>query len=433
MPGFRPTAVLLPHFQFWVAVDTAAGGVVLRDLTINPVTFTGWVRIEGIQLGAREPENAPFPDSVRFGADGRVTLLMADSAVGAPLQIEPQGIPGRGRRPAGDHGAALAAEPGGAGDDRPGGSLRASVALGGLRRARPDHGGRRAARGVPPGLHRRQHGHRDRAGARHPGGDPRRADLDRRDAAASARPWAASGVRSGGWCWPWSRRATPAAGCTPRWSSGRARARTPRRARSRRRWEGRTLPPAPPGPRVATPSADVATLLAHILGAAGADAALRPHRDLPQHPRRLVHLPRRVRPRRVVRRHRRAPAGRSGGGLLRVRADEAVRRSVRRAAARDLEPARRPGPLRLDRRLGRPLDGGQGPLRDPQGVRLLPRDPRHGVAGERAAEPPPHRALRAGDRPERERAGRRDELRDVLGDVAAGSARSAVPHRGSRT
>jgi hypothetical protein len=92
--GFRPTAVLLPHFQFWVAVDTAAGGVVLQDLTINPVTFTGWVRIEGIQLGAREPEHAPFPDSVRFGADGRVTLLIADSALGAPLQIEPQGIPG---------------------------------------------------------------------------------------------------------------------------------------------------------------------------------------------------------------------------------------------------------------------------------------------------------------------------------------------------
>ena len=94
LPSFRPTAVLLPHFQFWVAVDTAAGGVVLRDLTINPVTFTGWVRIEGIRLGAREPENAAFPDSVRFGADGRVTLLIADSAVGTPLQIEPQGIPG---------------------------------------------------------------------------------------------------------------------------------------------------------------------------------------------------------------------------------------------------------------------------------------------------------------------------------------------------
>jgi hypothetical protein len=94
VPSFRPTAVLLPHVQFWVAVDTAAGGVVLRDVTINPVTFTGWVRIEGIQPGARAPERAPFPDSVRFGADGRVTLLIADSAAGSPLSIEPQGVPG---------------------------------------------------------------------------------------------------------------------------------------------------------------------------------------------------------------------------------------------------------------------------------------------------------------------------------------------------
>jgi hypothetical protein len=94
VPGFRPTAVLLPHFQFWVAVDTSAGGVILRDLTINPVTFTGWVRIEGVQPGARQPERAPFPDSVRFAADGRVTLLVADSALGAPLEIEPQGATG---------------------------------------------------------------------------------------------------------------------------------------------------------------------------------------------------------------------------------------------------------------------------------------------------------------------------------------------------
>ncbi len=92
VPGFRPTAVLLPHFQFWVAVDTAAGGVVLRELTINPVTFTGWVRVEGIQPGARKPENAPFADSVRFGADGRVTLLVADSVLRSPLAVEPQGV-----------------------------------------------------------------------------------------------------------------------------------------------------------------------------------------------------------------------------------------------------------------------------------------------------------------------------------------------------
>jgi hypothetical protein len=90
-PAFRPTAVLLPHFQFWIAVDTAAGGVILRDLTINPVTFTGWVRVEGIQPGARQAERRSFADSVRFSPDGRVTLLVADSATGVPLAVEMQG------------------------------------------------------------------------------------------------------------------------------------------------------------------------------------------------------------------------------------------------------------------------------------------------------------------------------------------------------
>ncbi len=89
--AFRPTAVLLPHFQFQVAVDSAAGGVVLRDVTINPVTFTGWVRVEGFQPGERAPETPPFSDSVRFSSDGRVTLLVADSATGAPLEVEAQG------------------------------------------------------------------------------------------------------------------------------------------------------------------------------------------------------------------------------------------------------------------------------------------------------------------------------------------------------
>jgi hypothetical protein len=93
-PAFRPTAVLLPHFQFWVAADTAEGGVVLRDLTIAPVTFTGTVRLEGAQLGAREPERPPFADSVRFGGDGQVTLVVADSAIAAPLVVEPLGAPG---------------------------------------------------------------------------------------------------------------------------------------------------------------------------------------------------------------------------------------------------------------------------------------------------------------------------------------------------
>jgi hypothetical protein len=93
-PAFRPTAVLLPHFQFWVAVDTSAGGLVLRDLTINPVTFTGWVRVEGIEPGARQAERRRFADSVRFSADGRVTLLVADSATGRPIEVEPEGVVG---------------------------------------------------------------------------------------------------------------------------------------------------------------------------------------------------------------------------------------------------------------------------------------------------------------------------------------------------
>ena len=89
--AFRPTAVLLPHFQFWVAVDSGAGGAILRDLTIAPVTFTGTVRIEGQQIGARVSEPSPFADSVRFGGDGRVTLLLADSAIRAPLVVQPMG------------------------------------------------------------------------------------------------------------------------------------------------------------------------------------------------------------------------------------------------------------------------------------------------------------------------------------------------------
>jgi hypothetical protein len=93
-PAFRPTAILVPHLNYWVAVDTAAGGLVLRDLTINPVTFTGTVRVEGLQLSAPSPGRAPFADSVRFGGDGQVTLLVADSAVSAPVEVRPVGVSG---------------------------------------------------------------------------------------------------------------------------------------------------------------------------------------------------------------------------------------------------------------------------------------------------------------------------------------------------
>ena len=90
-PAFRPTAVLLPHLQYWIAVDTARGGVVLRDVTIAPVTFTGTVRIEGVRPFARARETRPFADSVRFGGDGQVTLLVADSATRAPIAVRPVG------------------------------------------------------------------------------------------------------------------------------------------------------------------------------------------------------------------------------------------------------------------------------------------------------------------------------------------------------
>ncbi len=90
-PSFRPTGVLLPHLQFYVAVDTAAGGLVLANLTVNPVTFTGTIRVEGARAGAREPEPGGFADSVRFGGDGQVALLVADAGSHAPIVVEPHG------------------------------------------------------------------------------------------------------------------------------------------------------------------------------------------------------------------------------------------------------------------------------------------------------------------------------------------------------
>jgi hypothetical protein len=93
-PAFRPTAVLVPHFGYTVAVDAAAGGAVLRELTIPPVTFSGTVRVEGVQPGAREAEAGPFADSVRFDPDGRVSLLVADAAGRPPIVVEAQGSRG---------------------------------------------------------------------------------------------------------------------------------------------------------------------------------------------------------------------------------------------------------------------------------------------------------------------------------------------------
>jgi hypothetical protein len=90
-PALRPTAVLLSHVGFTVAVDTAAGGLVLRDLSVPPVTFAGTLRIEGLTPGARAPERAGFADSVRFSPDGGVTLLIADAGSRGTILVEPIG------------------------------------------------------------------------------------------------------------------------------------------------------------------------------------------------------------------------------------------------------------------------------------------------------------------------------------------------------
>jgi hypothetical protein len=89
--AFRPTAVLLPHFQYTLATDSTDGALVLRDVTINPVTFAGLLRIEGVEPLAREAEPRPFPDSARFEADGRIALSLANGAGRPPMSVEVHG------------------------------------------------------------------------------------------------------------------------------------------------------------------------------------------------------------------------------------------------------------------------------------------------------------------------------------------------------
>ncbi len=91
--SLRPTAVLGPHVRYLVAADTD-GAIVLSDLSVPPVTFTGTIRIDGIQPGARGPETASFPDTVRYENDGRVTLLLADAAGRPPITVEVVGARG---------------------------------------------------------------------------------------------------------------------------------------------------------------------------------------------------------------------------------------------------------------------------------------------------------------------------------------------------
>ncbi len=84
---FRPTAVLQPHAQYWLATDSADGALVLRDVTINPVTI-GTIRIEGIAPMARQGEPRPVPDTVRFDPDGRVVLAVSNGPGRPPLGVE---------------------------------------------------------------------------------------------------------------------------------------------------------------------------------------------------------------------------------------------------------------------------------------------------------------------------------------------------------
>lgn len=85
--GFRPTAVLQPHAQYWLARDSADGALVLKDLTINPVTI-GTLRVEGIEPLARGGERRTFPDTVRFDPDGRVTLAVGNGPGRPPFSVE---------------------------------------------------------------------------------------------------------------------------------------------------------------------------------------------------------------------------------------------------------------------------------------------------------------------------------------------------------
>ncbi len=90
-PAFRPTPVLLANAQYTVAVDSASGGLVIRDLTVPPATFAGTIRIEGAEPFAREAEPRAYADSVRFEPDGRVRLLFADRPGRRPIEVEVQG------------------------------------------------------------------------------------------------------------------------------------------------------------------------------------------------------------------------------------------------------------------------------------------------------------------------------------------------------
>jgi len=85
--AFHPTAVLLPHAQYWLGTDSADGALVLRDVTINPVTI-GTIRVEGIEPLERQAEPRPYPDTVHFQPDGRVTFALSNGNARPPLTAE---------------------------------------------------------------------------------------------------------------------------------------------------------------------------------------------------------------------------------------------------------------------------------------------------------------------------------------------------------
>jgi hypothetical protein len=91
--SLRPTAVLIPHVRYLVAVDSETGQIILRDVAIPPVVF-GTIRIEGVQPAQREGPPPPFADTVRFEPDGRVVLLRADERDRPPISVQVVGARG---------------------------------------------------------------------------------------------------------------------------------------------------------------------------------------------------------------------------------------------------------------------------------------------------------------------------------------------------
>jgi hypothetical protein len=93
-PGFRARPIQQHQLTFQVAVDSAAGGVVARRLALGAFTLTGTVRVDGIAPFARDTDRPGYSDSARFESDGRVMLVVADSAARGPIVVEPRGIAG---------------------------------------------------------------------------------------------------------------------------------------------------------------------------------------------------------------------------------------------------------------------------------------------------------------------------------------------------